>query len=364
MANLRVPIKDSRDRSYDIVFSRDLKSVAADLCQKYSGRQLFIITDDSVGRLYAPAFVKFIKSSGEYVSIIRVPVGEASKSRKVRDNVEDRLFALNAERSCVIVALGGGVVGDLAGFVAATYHRGVSYVQVPTTLLAQVDSSIGGKIAINHTSGKNLLGSFYQPEQVYILPKFLTTLPEREFRNGMAEVIKYAAILDKRLFTSLERNVRKILLRDRTTLLPIIRRCCELKKEIVVKDERESDLRRVLNYGHTIGHAVETLSHYRTAHGEAVAIGMIAEGQIAVALALLSQHDLIRLRQVVKSYGLPSEIPARMPLNRIFDETIHDKKANKGIVYFTLLKTIGTSIVGYPLKPKAALKAFKKGATR
>jgi 3-dehydroquinate synthase len=288
-------------------------------------------------------------------NLLSVPPGEKSKTRKTKERVEDRLLMSGAERNSTIFGFGGGVIGDLAGFVAATLHRGVPYVQIPTTLLAQVDSSIGGKVAVDHPLGKNLIGAFYQPKEVYIVAEFLATLPDREFRNGMAEVIKYAAIMDKTLFVTLEKNVGKILKRETRLLFPIVRRCCCLKKTVVELDEKESGLRRILNFGHTIAHALERMTSYRISHGEAVAIGMVAETKISASHGLLSVKECARLQRLVRAFGLPSDIPRSTDLRKLLKETLSDKKLINGVVHYTLLRQLGKAEVGIPLTTDEAL---------
>ncbi|MBI3766041.1 MAG: 3-dehydroquinate synthase [Ignavibacteriales bacterium] len=286
--------------------------------------------------------------------LLTVPAGERSKSRRSKELLENNLLALGANRDSLIVALGGGMVGDLAGFVAATLLRGIPYIQIPTTLLAQVDSSIGGKVAIDHPLGKNLIGAFYQPQKVYIDIGALKTLPDREFSNGLAEVIKYAAILDSELFDELEQKQSKILSRDEKSLLNIIKRCCELKKSVVEEDEKETDYRRILNFGHTIGHAIERLSKYRIPHGQAVAIGMVAESTMSSHLGILPARHAERITSLLKMYNLPTEIPSTIKLEAIMRATLQDKKVHRGMTHYTLLERIGRARVGVRLSLKQA----------
>jgi 3-dehydroquinate synthase len=254
------------------------------------------------------------------------------------------------------------MIGDLAGFVAATLLRGIPFIQIPTTLLSQVDSSIGGKVAVDHPLGKNLMGAFYQPKKVFIDVDTLKTLPVKEFRNGMAEVIKYAAILDSKLFSYLEKNNSKIINHsarggqasrrvESSTIIHLIHRCCELKKMVVEKDERETGLRRILNFGHTIGHAVESLSNYKLSHGEAVAIGMVAEAKISAALGMLDQSEVERLYNLLQLYKLPTDIPSKMDTHKIVRLTLHDKKVQQCKAQYTLLEKIGKAIVGFSVPP-------------
>jgi len=352
---VKVNLKRFIDDSYDVVIGTSLKQAAKDIASLKLGSKYFLITDTHVARLYGR---KFVQSFSGKAQLLIVPAGEQSKNRKTKEQLEDQLLAHKAGRDSVIIAHGGGVIGDLAGFVAATLHRGVPYIQIPTTLLAQVDSSIGGKVAVDHPLGKNLIGAFYQPKKVYIDVSTLKTLLEKEFINGMAEVIKYGAILDKNLFEYLEKNYSAILKRKEQTLFHIIKRCCELKRDVVQNDEKETGLRRILNFGHTIGHAVETLSHYRMSHGNAIAIGMIAEAKISVSLGILSKLDFTRLANLLLQYKLPITLPRTSNVVEVFNATLQDKKLRDGVVQYTLLERIGKAKVGVPLSAKEAMRLF------
>lgn len=336
--------------SYDIQIGISLTEAAKDIHRRFPGSKKFIITDSHIGPLYGKKLSLALNLSSRYVIV--VPAGEKSKSRKIKDRLENKLLQLHADRHSVIIALGGGMIGDLAGFVAASLFRGVPLVQIPTSLLAQVDSSVGGKVAINHPRGKNLIGAFYQPRQVYIDPSVLGTLPEREFRSGLAEVIKYGAILDADFFNDIERNHRKILDRDHTVLISMIKRCCELKRNVVQNDERESGPRKILNFGHTIGHAIESLSHFRLHHGEAISIGMVAEAKLSTRTTGLALTDVFRLQSLLDRCQLPTEIPPSYTLRKLLPVISFDKKNREGIVYYTLLTTIGKAIIDIPVSTK------------
>jgi len=338
---IRVNLKNLNDNSYDLIIGVKLDDIVNELASWNEFSKYFIITDSNVKRLYADDFLRRLQTNKIEVHLLSVLPGEKSKTRKTKEQLEDKLLKLKADRYSLIIALGGGVIGDLAGFVAATFMRGISYIQIPTTLLSQIDSSIGGKVAVNHPLGKNLIGAFYQPKKVYIDVETLNTLPKREFRNGMAEVIKYAAILDANLFSYLEDNNQKINIHHKSSILNLVQRCCKLKKMIVEKDEKETGLRRILNFGHTIGHAIESLSKYKLSHGEAVAIGMVIEAKISAALGMLKQSDVERLRKVIELYKLPTKIPSKMDMAKIIQSTYLDKKAQQGQVQYTLLKKIG-----------------------
>lgn len=337
------------DDSYAIHLGISL-SKAIDVIQSdWRESRKFIITDVNVGKIYGRKVFSALRAKDERTSIISLPAGEKHKTRAMKERVEDQLIKSGIDRSSLIIALGGGVIGDLAGFVASTLLRGVSYVQIPTTLLAQVDSSIGGKVAVDHPLGKNLVGAFYQPDRVFIDVAVLKTLPELEFRNGMAEVIKYAAALDRKLFRYLEVNRDAIRRRDESCMTRIIQRCCELKKGIVQADEKELGLRRVLNFGHTIGHAVESLSDYRIPHGQAVAIGMSVEAALSSEIGLLNFSEVLRLRHLLTSYQLPTSMPRRINRLKLIEATGFDKKSQNGHARYTLLHGIGEAAINVPL---------------
>ena len=360
-ARIHIDLRRQADDSYDVLVGIPLPEAIEDIVRKSGGGKVFVITDSNVARHYARAVGRSLRVRGKRTEILVVPAGEKSKSRTMKARLENLLLAAGAGRDSLIIALGGGMVGDLAGFVAATLFRGVSYVQIPTTLLAQVDSSVGGKVAVDHPLGKNLLGSFYQPSRVYIDSAFLRTLPPREIRNGIAEIVKYASILDRKFFSLLESIPSTGATGESQLVLNMIQRCCLLKKSVVEQDEREADRRRILNFGHTIGHALESLSRYRISHGEAVASGMVAEARISASLGMIPQQEVVRLERLLGRFGLPTEIPARFDINRLFSLTRLDKKARGGVVEYTLLEKIGKGVTGVRLSPSRARSLYRAG---
>jgi 3-dehydroquinate synthase len=277
-----------------------------------------------------------------------VPAGETAKSLSTVQACYDKLAKHRLERKSFVIALGGGVVGDLAGFVAATYLRGIPFVQVPTTLLAQVDSSVGGKVGVNLPAGKNLVGAFYQPRLVLCDLKTLSTLPPRELRAGLAEVIKYGIIYDRDLFARLERDLNKLLKLNPKALSEIIARCCEIKAEVVSQDETESGLRAILNFGHTIGHGLEAISQYgKYLHGEAISIGQVAAAELSAALSGLPQLDVERISDLFRRSNLPTSVELNQrEMKQLFAAMRLDKKVSDGEIKFVLAKRIGEVVCG------------------
>ena len=309
-----------------------------------SCRKALIVTDDHVSALPYPRLVReSLGSLGIEAEIAEVPSGEASKGLATAAGLYDRLIAMRADRHTLIVAVGGGVIGDLGGFVAATFARGLPLWMVPTTLLAQVDSSVGGKVGVNLPQAKNIVGAFHQPIGVWIDTETLNTLPDRELRCGLAEVVKYGAILDAAFFSELETNAEAILKRAPAALQRIVVRSCELKAEVVTKDEREeTGLRAVLNFGHTIGHAVEAVAGYGGdfEHGEAVAVGMVAESRLAERLGWIDAESTERLIRLLDRFGLPTTLSGLEP-DSLLDAMSRDKKNQGGRIRLVLPRSIG-----------------------
>lgn len=346
MRTVKVPLGS---RSYAIHIGPRLLASLGSACARLKlGNRCAIITDTNVGPRFAKPAVRSLAKAGFEVVLIVVPAGETAKSLKAVQHCYDQLAAHRLERKSFIVALGGGVVGDLAGFVAATYLRGMAFVQVPTTLLAQVDSSVGGKVGVNLKAGKNLVGAFYQPRLVLCDLGTLRTLPERQFRAGLAEVIKYGIICDARLFARLEQNMVKLLRREPQALADTVARCCQIKADVVGQDETEGGLRAILNFGHTIGHGLEAISGYgKHLHGEAISIGQVAAARLSAKLLGLSARDVERITLSFRRAGLPTHVRlGSAQRRRLFAAMRLDKKVSGGEIRFVLAQRIGKVVWG------------------
>jgi len=299
---------------------------------------------------------------GYEVNYHLIPAGESYKTLDSIAQVYDKALSLRLERNSTMVALGGGVIGDMTGFAASTWLRGINFIQIPTSLLAMVDASVGGKTGVNHPQGKNLIGAFYQPKLVLIDPTVLKTLPEREFRAGMAEVIKYGVIWDKELFDCLElaQSLESMDILSPELLSYILERSCLAKAEVVRQDEREGGVRAILNYGHTVGHGVESLTNYNTfVHGEAVAIGMAVAGKIAFRAGLWTENELVRQNDLIKKAGLPLDIPATVDKEDLLDSLQLDKKVKAGKVRFILPTEVGKVVITDEIKTDLLRDCFR-----
>ncbi|MFN0157823.1 MAG: 3-dehydroquinate synthase [Bacteroidota bacterium] len=344
---IQVSLKNARDRSYDILIKPGLLAeIPQLLVESWATRRFFIISDDNVSALYARQFQQTLGGMGAETTLLEFRAGERSKTAAVVHSLHTALLENNISRDALIVAFGGGVVGDVAGFVAATVLRGVRYVQVPTTLLAQVDSSVGGKVGVDHALGKNLIGAFHQPSAVYIDPEMLKTLPPEEFSNGLAELVKVAAALDDKLFADIERKATLISRSKSFILADFIEEAVGLKASVVEHDEYDTGIRRVLNLGHTVAHAVETATDYRIKHGHAVAIGLAVESEIAVRMGILPEKEFVRLVALLQELGLPVRMPRMNDMDRFFDAMALDKKGEGKGTKFVLMKSIGHTVVG------------------
>jgi 3-dehydroquinate synthase len=337
----RIPV-NLADRGYAIMIQNDLLDRVGELLTPFRcGPDAVVVTNPIVKRLYGRRLQRSLKAAGLRPRFIIVPDAERVKSLRWFTAILDELLKHRYERGTWLLALGGGVVGDLTGFAASAYLRGVPFAQIPTTVVAQVDASIGGKTGVNHRLGKNLIGAFYQPQVVLIDPTVLHTLPSREYRAGLAEVIKYGVIQDAGFFEFLEREMERLLAQDRTTLRRVICLSCAIKADVVAADEREGDRRRILNFGHTLGHALETVTGYRRyKHGETVAIGMVAASRLSTRLGLADEGVVERVRNLVKRAGLPSEIPSYSP-SLLLQAMRQDKKVKDRQIHFVLPTKIG-----------------------
>lgn len=369
MADSNSPITtvnvDLGDKSYPIYIGGSILPKIGEYVQRLEvGRKILLVTNPTVYALYGQVVVGGLNKSGLEVVVGEIPDGEQYKTLESARSLYDTAFEHSLDRKCAVLALGGGVIGDLAGFVAATYMRGLPFIQVPTTLLAQVDSSVGGKVAVNHPRGKNIIGAFYQPKMVFADIDTLQTLPQREFRAGMAEVIKYGVIKDSGFFKFLENeqiNIKKL---SREEIIRVIETSCAIKAWVVEQDETEQGLRTILNYGHTFGHAYEALTGYKKyVHGEAVAIGMNTAAGVAVKLGMLSASDRTSILNLVRAFDLPVHFGLLKP-EEIIESMSHDKKALAGKVRYILPEAIGQVKLVTDVPPKILYEVLdeqKKG---
>jgi len=360
MRSVSVPLGE---RSYPIHVGAGLLPRIGEFCAGagLKGR-CAIITDSHVAPHYVCPVFCSLRDAGSEALVITLPAGESAKNLKNVQACYDQLARHRLERKSFIVALGGGVIGDLAGFVAATYLRGIAFAQAPTTLLAQVDSSVGGKVGVNLKAGKNLVGAFYQPRLVLCDLATLRSLPMRELRAGLGEVIKYGIIYDAKLFARLERDLPRLLRRDIAVLSDVIARCCEIKADVVRQDEHECGLRAILNFGHTIGHAIEAVSGYgKYLHGEAISIGQVAAAQLSVRLTGLPPADAARIERLFRRAGLATRLPpSARQTKRLLDAMRLDKKVSGGEVKFVLASAIGRVEPGHNVAPEAIVEALER----
>lgn len=348
------------ERSYDIEIGQgNLGTVGGKMMEFGLSGRAGIITNDTVSPLYARAVSDSIRAAGIEPVLLVIPDGEEYKSLPWASHLFDRLLSQRFDRKCSLVALGGGVIGDLTGFVAATYMRGIPFVQVPTTLLSQVDSSVGGKTGVNHPLGKNMIGAFYQPVHVLTDVTTLNTLPQEEFLSGMAEVVKYGVIYDAAFFEYIVNNREAILAKEPVALSYIIKRSCEIKADVVGQDERESGLRAILNFGHTVGHAVEAITNYTGyRHGEAVSIGMVMAARLAHKTGLCGREVEARVEALLSALGLPVKMPALDPA-AVLSAIGLDKKSEGGKVKFVLPTKIGEVVITNQWEESKLVEALK-----
>lgn len=335
---------DLGSRSYNIHIRPGLLNLLAGYMKELdTGRKVLMITNPTLHRLYGAAVKKGLREAGYQVVVGEVPDGEEYKALSQAERLYDLAFTREMDRRCPVLALGGGVMGDLAGFVAATYLRGVPFIQVPTTLLAQVDSSVGGKVAVNHPAGKNIIGAFYQPVAVFTDLNTLVTLDPREIRGGLAEVIKYGVIADGEFFAWLEDNLDRVLAVDMKAMEYIVEKSCRIKAAVVQADETEQGMRAILNFGHTVGHAVEALTGYKVyRHGEAVAIGMAVAAKLAVNTGMMDNAGAVRIESLLARAGLPTAVPGELDNEQILALLRRDKKVIAGSLTFVLPVGVGS----------------------
>jgi len=361
MINLKVELGE---KSYPIFIGSDSLEKLGEMLKIYDlAQQAIVITDTNIYKFYENTIHKTLKPHLKSFESVKIRSGEKSKSLSTVNNIIPQMLELGYDKKAVVLAFGGGVVGDIAGFVASVYKRGIRWVQVPTTLLAQVDSSIGGKTGVNHNLGKNLIGTIYQPKMVWSDLAILKTLTKREIICGIGEIIKYGIIQDAQLFNLIEESLDEILALDLDLMQDIITRCCEIKADIVAYDEYESGLRMILNFGHTIGHALEAISDYKKlSHGEAVMLGMLAESKMAVASELLSAGEFNRIKKLIARFELQGKVK-NLDSNKIIDYMKNDKKTLSGNLRFVLPEKIGKVCVVENVKSQLIKTGLKQIAT-
>ncbi len=346
------------ERSYPIVIAPALLSSGAQWLRQLKSQRMLVVTNDVVAPLYLQATRQLLESAGKRVEVLILPDGEQHKTLATLDTIFSHALSCDLGRDCALVALGGGVIGDMTGFAAACYQRGVDFIQIPTTLLAQVDSSVGGKTAVNHPLGKNMIGAFHQPVLVLMDTTTLSTLPPREFAAGMAEVIKYGILWDAAFFLWLEQNAESLKSQQSEALAYATRRCCEIKAEVVAQDERELGVRALLNLGHTFGHAIEAEQGYGCwLHGEAVAAGMMQAAQLSQALGWLSGDEVERIRRLLLAFDLPVQGPEGMGAEDYLPHMRRDKKSLNGQIRLVLPRAIGHTEVVSSVS-ESQLRAF------
>ena len=348
------------DRSYPIYMGAGHLDKAELLTQHIKSKQVVIVTNETIAPLYLDRVTKHLQ--GYQLETIILKDGEQYKTLETLNIIFDTLLAKKFSRNATLIALGGGVVGDLSGFAAACYQRGIPFIQIPTTLLSQVDSSVGGKTGVNHPLGKNMLGAFYQPQSVIIDVDVLDTLDDRQLAAGVAEVIKYGLIRDAKFFSWIEENIEKIMARDKGALTYIIEQSCQNKAEIVASDERESGIRAILNLGHTFGHAIETgMGYGKYLHGEAVAIGTCQAAELSRELGWLNQDDVSRIKSIFQQAGLPIDPPKSLNADDFLRLMAVDKKNVDGDIRLILLKKIGEATLPVAVEKNKLLKVLNGG---
>jgi 3-dehydroquinate synthase len=344
VVTIRVPLVEKRDASYDILIGPGLVRQLDRIVKEYCPAAAYaIITDSSVGKLYGEDLEQRLASTGTRAELLTFPAGESNKTRDTWASLSDRMLAAHFGRDCAVIALGGGVVNDVGGFVAATYLRGVRLVQVPTSLLAMIDSSIGGKTGVDVPAGKNLLGAFHQPRVVVADPELLASLSSVQLAAGLAEAVKHGVIADAEYFAFLESEYAAIFAKHAPALERVVRRSVEIKAAVVAQDEREKGKRAILNFGHTIGHAIEATSQYEVSHGEAVAIGMVYESRLAERLGIAAAGTVPRITSALERLHLPVERPDASQVDDLIAAMRADKKVRAGEIRLALPQAIGSA---------------------
>lgn len=339
-----LPVK-APSHTYPIYIGASLAEMLHQYAAQHISTQCMVVTNETVAPLYLPLLIEALTAQGKNVAQIVLPDGEVYKNNKTLQQIYDGLLSARMERQSTLIALGGGVIGDMAGFAAATYQRGMPFVQIPTTLLSQVDSSVGGKTGINHPLGKNMIGAFYQPQAVFAAQDVLRTLPSREFSAGMAEVIKYALLGDADFLNWLETHMDELMAQQPAALSQAVAHCCAMKADIVAADEREAGVRALLNLGHTFGHAIETETGYGTwLHGEAVAAGMVAACRLSEQLGMIGAAETERVRSLLRRAQLP-DAPPVFAFERWLAHMRHDKKVESGSMRFIVLTGLGKAVI-------------------
>jgi 3-dehydroquinate synthase len=344
VVTVRVPLVERRDASYDILIGSGLVGEVVQILARYCPAPAYaIISDSHVGKLFGESLAQQVSGAGFQAALFTFPAGEGNKNRDTWAALSDRMLAAHFGRDCAVLALGGGVVNDVAGFVAATYLRGVALVQIPTSLLAMIDSSIGGKTGVDVPAGKNLLGAFHQPRVVIADLDLLGSLSSVQLSAGLAEAVKHGAIADADYFTFLEREYAAIFAKDARALQRVVQRSVEIKAQVVAQDEREAGKRAILNFGHTIGHAIEATSKYEVLHGEAVAIGMAYEARLAEELSIAASGTAQRVATVLERLHLPLERPDGSQVDDLIEAMRADKKVRGGKIHLALPSRIGAA---------------------
>jgi 3-dehydroquinate synthase len=364
MEKIKIRLKKKIDYSYDIAIGQNILTDVTEFISILKPNKIAIITDSNVKRLYGGKILSQLKDKSIPALMLSFQAGEENKNRQTKEKIENLLLARGFKRNSLIIAFGGGVVGDLAGYVASTYMRGIPYIQLPTTLLAMVDSSIGGKTGIDTQYGKNTIGTFYQPNAVFIDTEFLKTLPKKELLNGFAEMIKHGVIKDKKYFDFLDNNLNSILNPDEKQdekIVYAIKRSCQVKKKVVQKDEKEEFLRKTLNFGHTIGHAVEKASDYKIKHGQAIAFGMLAESKIAKDLGVMDNENFEKIASLIKKAGFSgtlTELKLSQKIGEIIENTKYDKKNAEDKVRYVLPVKIGKTRIDVEVSDETVEKVL------